>query len=267
MKRDTLLRLGAILALVAFVALWIWDPTYSQDAVTQRLLKNLMPRLLGSLAFVLLLLYQDYRVLQAPRLAHLATVLPALAIAVNNLPILALIRGWAWVERGDLLWLFALDAFCIGLFEELAFRGVLLPTLLERFGGTRRGIWLTAVLSSAVFGLFHLVNLLEGAGVGATLLQVGYSFLIGGMCAIVFLRTGNLVYCVLLHAIYDFCGSLIPTLGAGDLWDTPTVVFTAILGVAVTAWMLWQLYRTEPQDLPIYRTKPKGDTYHEHETN
>ena len=116
------------------------------------------------------------------------------------------------------------------------------------------------VVSSAVFGLVHLVNLLEGAGIGPTVLQVGYSFLIGGMCAIVLLKTGNLIYCVLLHGIYDLGGGLIPTLGRGALWDTPTVILTAVLAVIVTAWLFFVLLRIEPKEADIFYVKQGEQT-------
>lgn len=257
MARDWICRGGALAAAAAFVAVWLADPVFSPDPLAQTLWKSLLSRILGSLVFVFVLVYLRYRVWQRPRRGTLWAVLPALAVVVNNLPILALATGSARVERTDLIWLFALDALFIGVFEEMAFRGVLFPVLLERYGETRRGIVCTTVLSSAVFGLIHLVNLAEGAGLGPTVLQVGYSFLIGGMCAIVLLRSGNLLFCILLHGIYDFCGGLLPTLGGGSWWDTPTVIVTAVLAVAVTIWMLILLSRTGPEE--VRWMKPKGE--------
>jgi hypothetical protein len=92
--------------------------------------------------------------------------------------------------------------------------------------------------------LFAAANLM-GAGIGATILQIGYSFLIGAMCSVVLLGTRNIWICVMLHAIYDFCGTLMPTLGAGTWWDTPTVVFTAVLAVATAVYLVWQFFRLD----------------------
>ena len=74
------------------------------------------------------------------------------------------------------------------------------------------------------------------------ILQIGYSFLIGAMCSVVLLKTRNIWLCVLLHAVYDFSGTLVPTLGAGTWWDTPTVIFTVILAVATTVYLVWQFF-------------------------
>jgi uncharacterized BrkB/YihY/UPF0761 family membrane protein len=97
--------------------------------------------------------------------------------------------------------------------------------------------------------------LAQGASVGATLLQVGYSFLVGAMCAVVLLLCGSVLPCILLHAVYDFGGLLIPTLGSGRIWNAPTVVLTAALSVAVTLYFLWCLYRTSPTLCTFFYTK------------
>ena len=103
-------------------------------------------------------------------------------------------------------------------------------------------------MSCAVFGLVHLVNIAIGASPGATLLQVGYSFLIGGMCAIVLLKTGSIWYCVLLHTVYDIGGTIL-YVGGGKRWDIVTVIITAVIGVAVAVFMLLSLLRIKPEDV------------------
>ena len=192
-KRDLIFRIGALVAAFAFLMVWVLEPIFSMDETAQMLCRSVVFRGLGSLVFLFVLLYLGFRVLHKPQLADLAVMLPSLAVAVNNFPILGFLNGTVWTERQDLVWLFALDCLMIGAFEELAFRGVFLPVLLEKRRGSKKQILWTVIGSSAVFGLIHLVNLLEGAGIGATVLQVGYSFLIGGMCAIVLMKTGNLL--------------------------------------------------------------------------
>ena len=108
--------------------------------------------------------------------------------------------------------------------------------------------FLALILSSAVFAVVHLVNLFMGAGLGATVLQIGYSFLIGGMCSVVLMKTGSIWHCVLLHAVYNFCGGVVPTLGGGDWWDTPTVILTVVLSVLVTAYVVVMLFRMDPRE-------------------
>lgn len=260
MKLDRFARIGTLASVAAFGAFWMLSPTLSEDPTVQLLGKSLISRVLGTTVFLFVLLYLGFRVCHKPVRGWWMAFLPALLIAVNNAPILALITKQAWVERKDLLWLYVLDTLFIGVFEELAFRGVLFPAILEKHRETKKGVLLTTVISSALFGLIHLANLAEGAGIGATVLQVGYSFLIGGMCAIVLLKSGNIFFCMLLHFVYDLGGKLIDTIGGGKLWDLPTVIVTAVLSVLVTAWMLYLLWKVEPADadrlFPPKKEKP-----------
>lgn len=246
-KRDRFYRIGALCAAVVFLLIWVIDPVFSTDETAQLLYRSVLFRGFGSILLLLVLLYLGFRVMHRPHRADLAVVLPSLIVAVNNFPILGFLGGTVWTERTDLIWLYAADCFLIGAFEELAFRGLFLPVLLEKRRDSKKQILWTVIGSSAVFGLVHLVNLLEGAGIGATVLQVGYSFLIGGMCAIVLMKTGNLLYCILLHAVYDFGGRWM-TVGGGALWDTPTVILTVALAVIVTAWMLILFFRIDTKD-------------------
>ena len=142
------------------------------------------------------------------------------------------------------------------MFEEFAFRGTLFLALLQKHRKTRAQVIRVTVLSAALFGLVHFANLLEGAGIVPTLMQVGYSFLIGGMCSIVLLRTGNLFYCVLIHGVYDLGGRLL-LLGGGNQWDRTTVVITVILSVLVTAWMIWMLLCTTTADADRFFKKKR----------
>lgn len=244
--REKVSRWIALIGIAVFGYLWFGKPTFSSDAAWDALIRSTLYHVLGSLIFGALLVFLGFRLWHKPRLSFLAAFLPCLAVVINNFPIIALANGEAQITRGDMLPLFVIDCLLIGVFEELAFRGTLFVAILEKRRSTRRQIFWTTVISSAVFGLVHLANLFEGAGFGPTILQVGYSFLIGGMCAIVFLKSQNILFPILLHGIFDIGGRLIDTVGEGKIWNLPTIVITAVLGVVVTAWMLWQLFGIDP---------------------
>lgn len=263
MTRSKWSRGLTLIAFLAFLLLMLYKPTFSSDETAQKLWEAISFRVAGSVIFLLLIYEFEYRVLAKPKWKHLLVLIPAWAVVINNLPILALILGTATVDRADLIWLFALQSLCIGMFEELVFRGVIFIALLERKRESKKQIFWMTVISSAVFGLIHLANLLEGAGIIPTLLQVGYSFLIGGMCSIVLLKTGDLIQCVLLHSVYNFCGGLLPTLGSGKWWDTPTVIITAALAVVVSAWMLYVLLRVDEKEVNrFFKAKKEHDNDH-----
>ena len=247
MRLDRICRIAVAVLSALLLVIYFLNPFGNvADETVSGLARSLLLHLIGTAIFCFVLLYLRAKAWVKPSRAAWAVFLPAMVIALNNFPWIGLISGSVRVDRPEWIWLLTLDALFIGAFEELAFRGTLLPLLLKKFGTTKKGFLWTVILSSAIFGLFHLLNLLEGAGIGATLLQVGYSFLIGGMCAIVYLKTGDLIACILIHGVYDLGGALVPTLGSGELWDLPTVILTVLLSVIVTAWMLYLLFQMTP---------------------
>lgn len=229
----------------------------SEDTLTNNLIKVSFTRTVGGCIFLMLIIRMKYRVLGSVKPKHLKGALlciPALVIVVNNLPIIGLITKNAYVERTSLIPLFAFQCLAIGFFEELAFRGFVFPYVMEKSCSTKKGIFKSIVISGGIFGLVHMLNLLAGADPGSVFLQIGYSFLIGAMCSVVLLRTANVWICVLLHAIYDFCGYLVPTLGGGKIWDSTTVTITVILSVAVTVYMTILFFNTKAEEAEnIYR--------------
>ncbi len=225
--------------------------TFYPDEVLSDIIKMTITRGLGSVMFTVLMLYLGYRVNYFGKFGKaLLFSLPCFAVVINNLPIIAICTGSAYLTSPAwyMIW-FALECVFIGVFEETAFRGALFLILLEKRRSSTKQIFWVTVASSAIFGGIHLLNLLAGGGIGPTLLQVGYSFLIGGMCAVVLLRTRNIWICAALHAIYDFCGFLMPTLGTGDWWDAPTVIITVILAVATAVYIVVALLKTTPEQV------------------
>ena len=255
--RKPLSRKAALIALAVAAPLLLWlefgKPTFSADPLLSDLVNMTLPRLLGAVVFFALMLADGYRILSPvrglrPVGAFLLLFLPPLAVVINNFPIPALITGDAQIlPHSAAVWVwFSLECLAISLFEEAAFRGVIFPMLAERRCKTKRGLFISILLTSAVFGLLHIVNLAQGAGIGAVVRQIGYSFLIGAMCSVVLIKTHNIWLCVLLHAVFDFGGKLIDTLGAGKIWTLPAILITTILAVLTTLHLTWQFFRPDP---------------------
>ncbi len=257
MKKPTLSRKIAMLLTFVGMAVLLWfevgKPILSADETLQRLYTMTITRGVGAVVFFAILINLGYKVLnplREPLGKALLFCFPAALVVVNNMPILSMIWGDAYFVHGEpwyVFW-FAMECLAIGLFEEAAFRGVALLLIAEKRRTTKKGLFMSIILSSAVFGVIHLANILAGASPGAVILQIGYSFLIGAMCSVVLFRTGNLWLCVILHAVYDFSGNLMPTLGAGTWWDTPTVIFTAILAVFTTAFYVIAFVKMDPKE-------------------
>ena len=164
--------------------------------------------------------------------------LPFLAVVAGNYPFGALIEGAVTLSAGAgrVLCLFYY-CLAVGAFEEIVFRGIALPLFALFFKGRFR-LFLAAAVDSAVFALCHLVNLLSG-DVGGVFMQVGYSFLVGGMCALVYLLCPNILLSGALHALFDLGGFMATYLGAGMVWVGADIALTVLTAVAGTAYALW----------------------------
>jgi CAAX protease family protein len=97
---------------------------------------------------------------------------------------------FAWLAVGMLV---------VGFSEELLFRGVLLV-------GARSALseGCAVVFTSALFGVFHFVNLATGQGLGATTAQVGGAGLSGVVFYLARRLSGTIVVGPLLHGASDF---------------------------------------------------------------
>jgi len=251
MNKRRLFLFYLLIPSIVLVVLEIFPIVYSDNYVLDSMIKVIVTRAVGALVFIPLSVYMGYNIFgltSKKRIKVLACTLVPLAVVVNNLPIIGLITQKAYLtESLSFVPIFALETIMIGLFEEFAFRGVLFPYILESRSSSAKSIFWATVLSSSAFGAVHLLNVLAGAGVGGVILQVGYSFLIGGMCSIVLLYTRCIWLCVALHAIYDFCGYLVPTLGDGIIWDPATITITAVLGIFAFVFMILWLLKITPE--------------------
>lgn len=123
------------------------------------------------------------------------------SLLLYYIPLAALISGNLWF---GLRWnlpphetlLYIASMICVGILEELIFRGFL-------FNAMRKDSLRSAVIvSSLTFGIGHMVNLFNGNGAElvANLCQVGYATAIGFLFVILFLKTGSLIPCIVTHS-------------------------------------------------------------------
>ncbi len=94
-----------------------------------------------------------------------------------------------------------------GIQEELLCRTIPISLLMKR-EDRRNLIPAVYIIPSLLFGLFHFVNLLSGADLILTLLQVAYATAVGLILASIYLKTGNLWITIALHSFMDFIAYL-----------------------------------------------------------
>lgn len=248
-----LLYFFLILSLVSVILFSLPNFALTQDERANVLLSATLPRLAVSAFLTVAVADSAYaHALRFPLQGFLRSLLwciPCFLVAVVNFPFSALLNGAATLERVDLVWLFALQCLAVGWMEELFFRGLLFPIMLKKLKNTKHGIFFSVVLSSACFSLMHLLNLFTGASASGTALQIGYTFLIGCMFAVTFLRTNNVWLCVIIHALFNFGGGIVTYVGSGPFQDTLFWIFTAVAGVICTVHILLSLRRLIQSDV------------------
>lgn len=154
----------------------------------------------------------------------------AFLVAAINFPFYSLIAGKAEITDFTILPLFLLSCLVTALEEEIFFRGLLYSFVKDKFSGRKNQIILSVVLSSLIFGLFHLFNLLSGNG-GLVLLQVFYTFFLGCLLATLKESTGDIYIGLFVHALFNFCGGILNYAGSGEYFSYPLVVTVVIVAL------------------------------------
>ena len=236
MNTKTKSRIIRIFFFALLLGLLAVELTYSMMHYNEDLY-FLMSRFLGGFACVIFMVDFSITKILNPlgnkKLFSLLLIVPGFIIAINNFPFIAFASGDVVMNLTPAsVLVLALVCLGTGFFEEMAFRGCVFTLLLKSRTQSRARIFLAILLSSAVFGAVHLVNILFGASPLGVLLQIGYSALIGALCSMVLLLTGNIWLCVILHSVYNFCGKL------AVCWTLPQMIFTAIVAVIVAGYFV-----------------------------
>ena len=219
-----------------------------QESWQNKWLADILQQTIGISA--VLLLVKRFKIRLFCSIERWIYILPCIIIAVNNFPFFAYFSGKMQLctqEPLDFV-LFTLHCISVGLFEEVVFRGVIFYLLASSFSKDKKGVLKTVVFSSILFGVSHLLNLFGGANVGATLLQVGYTVLTGGLFAFAFIQTKNILVPAFIHATYNFCGLFfeIPArggLGTGVVFDVGTICTMTTVCVVVGAIIVYYLIK------------------------
>ena len=237
-----------VMLCIATFLLSVLDIQYLEDEVRNLWLSRIVEQCCGCVAVIWLLSLLKVQLFGT--IQKWLYLIPCLLIAVNNFPFWSYFSGNMQTVRTDGLdvALFALFCLSTGLFEELVFRGILFSVLAERFSQDKRGLVKTFVFSSVIFALAHLFNLFLGADIGATLLQVGYTVLTGGLFAFTLIKTKNVLCCAFVHGLYNFCGLWMELpvrggLGSGVVFDIGTGLTMGAIAVIIGVFVLYSLWK------------------------
>lgn len=122
--------------------------------------------------------------------------------------------------------LYILAMLCVGLLEEMIFRGLL-------FEAMRKDSVKTAIIvSSVTFGIGHIINLLNGSGAELlpNLLQVVYATAAGFMFVMMYYKSKSLLVCIAAHGLFNALSVFANEANATDEMR----ILTAILLTVIT---------------------------------
>ena len=85
----------------------------------------------------------------------------------------------------------------IGFIEEIIFRGFLFKMM------AKDNVKTAIIVTSITFGIGHIINLLNGANLIPTLMQIGYAISIGYLFVIIFYKSKSLIPCIITHALVN----------------------------------------------------------------
>lgn len=132
--------------------------------------------------------------------------------------------------------LFVLSMICVGIIEEVIFRGFLFKAM------SKDNYKLAIFISSITFGIGHIVNLLNGKDLIPTLLQICYATAIGFLFTIIFCKGKSLLPCIITHGAVNSL-SLFAVNHASPMYDLITSVVLCIVPIAYALW-IWNATKT-----------------------
>ncbi|MCM1506642.1 MAG: CPBP family intramembrane metalloprotease [Ruminococcus flavefaciens] len=123
----------------------------------------------------------------------------------------------------------------VGFLEEIIFRGFLFKAICK--SNVKRAV----IISSVTFGIGHIVNLLNGADTFSTICQICYAIAIGFLFTIIFLRSRNLIPCIITHQAVNSLSAF-----AGERSDNFEMILSVVLIVVSFAYSTFILIKTKP---------------------
>jgi len=109
----------------------------------------------------------------------------------------------------------------VGFLEEMIFRGFLFKMM------AKDNVKSAIIVSSITFGMGHIVNLLNGADLVPTLMQLCYATAIGYLFVTILYKSKSLVPCIIAHGVFNS----LPILSVGRVSLYIETVFLVVVSL------------------------------------
>lgn len=126
--------------------------------------------------------------------------------------------------------LYVISMLCVGFIEEIIFRGFLFKAI------AKSNIKEAILISSVTFGLGHIVNLMNGAEVFSTALQIGYAIAIGFLFTIIFYKGKSLIPCIISHGVLNSLSAF--GVERSRTFDLIVSVVLIVISIGYAVWIL-----------------------------
>lgn len=137
------------------------------------------------------------------------------------------------VQRYKSAWetvFYLVSMLCVGILEELLFRGLLFVCL------KKINVKVAVLVGSLTFGAGHVMNLLTGAPIFSTLLQIVYATAAGFLFTVLLLKTKSLLPCIVTHCAVNMTSAFAVEGGKGLEWLS--ALFLTVVSLVYALWLL-----------------------------
>ncbi len=155
--------------------------------------------IINTLLFILVIIFmvilkrvKYYGITKVSNIKKLIFFIPLLLIASVNL--------WNGININNTnseIIFYILTMINIGFLEEIIFRGFLFKMM------AKDNIKSAIIVSSLTFGIGHIVNLLNGADLIPTLLQICYAVALGYLFVTILIKSKSLIPCIITHILIN----------------------------------------------------------------
>ncbi len=134
---------------------------------------------------------------------------------LNLIPIYLVVLGMLSVVSKDFtqtsfinVFLLLFACLTVGFAEEFLFRGVLQSFFLKSYVNRKKGVFIGVCIPALVFGMFHLVNLINNDNTMVVLIQAVFATFIGFFFGALVLKTNKIIPVAITHGLINFSFSI-----------------------------------------------------------
>lgn len=175
---------------------------------------------------------------------------PSAAIYAVPVAVLVLVAVQSFIQSGGFtvpdgsMWLFLFGLIAsVALMEELVFRSLMLRSWLHK--GTKQAL----IISSIIFGLVHLTQLMGGQMGLLTAMQIAFAILFGISMAFIVIKTGSVIFPIAYHFLFDFSQVITTSPGATNTSESSLNIYSlavlVISSLALVGYCVW-MAKTQP---------------------